>query len=161
MRMNQTEKTVMKFYRSINIESFMELSINNIIERLNINLFFWDENSSIVFYKDKYVVFINNKISKQKQWQEFGHEMYHYLYDETTYNKLKETYATYGESKADYFAYHFCVPTFMLSELKEVNVYDVMSLFNVEFDFALKRLEMYHNKIIERSNIDGTLSKTW
>lgn len=146
--MNQTEKTVMKFYRSINIKSFTELSINNIIERLNINLFFWDENSSIVFYKDKYVVFINNKISKQRQWQEFGHEMYHYLYDETTYNKLKETYANYGETKADYFAYHFCVPTFMLFSIKNVSVYDIMELFNVEFDFALRRLEMYKGKFL-------------
>lgn len=138
----------MKFYRSINIKSFTELSINNIIERLNINLFFWDENSSIVFYKDKYVVFINNKISKQRQWQEFGHEMYHYLYDETTYNKLKETYANYGETKADYFAYHFCVPTFMLFSIKNVSVYDIMELFNVEFDFALRRLEMYKGKFL-------------
>ena len=79
--------------------------------------------------------------------------MYHYFYDETNYDLLHENYAEYGESKADYFAYHFCVPTFMLYNLKGVDVYDVMELFNVEFDFALRRLEMYKNKMLERVGI--------
>lgn len=38
----------------------------------------------------------------------------------------------------------------MLQEIKGVDVYDVVELFNVEFDFALRRLEMYKNKWLSR-----------
>src|SRR5690625_6559322 len=72
-------------------------------------------------------VFINENQSNQQQWQDFGHEMYHYCHDYVVYDRLHETYAEYGESKADYFAYHFCVPTFMLMDLKEVNIYVIRS----------------------------------
>lgn len=34
--------------------------------------------------------------------------------------------------------------------LKGVDVYDVMQLFNVEFDFALRRLEMYYSKCLAK-----------
>ena len=100
-------------------------------------------------YQDRYVVFINESISKQQQWQDFGHEMYHFFFDNECYDVLKETYASYGETKADYFAYHFCVPTFMLMQLKEVSVDVITRLFNVEFDFALRRFEMYKSKVLQ------------
>lgn len=159
--MNRTEKYIMQFYQSININEPLLLSIEIVIEHLNMKLIYWQHSSAIALRNDMYNVFINENITMQQQWQEFGHEMYHYFYDGTNYNVLKETYATYGECKADYFAYHFCVPTFMLTRIQDVSVYDIVELFNVEFDFALRRLEMYHNKIIEGSTIDGTLSKTW
>ncbi len=48
----------------------------------------------------------------------------------------------------------FCAPLLITSNgtyvsyVKGVTVYDVMNLFNVEFDFALRRLEMYKSKIL-------------
>src|SRR5690625_1417885 len=146
--MNYTELFVTNFYQSINISGVHSLSIDVIVNRLNIELRYWQYVSSIAYDGGQYYVFINDSVSTQRQWQEFGHEMYHYLYDETTYNKFKKTYADYGESKADYFAYHFCVPTFMLIDIKNVSVYDIMEIFNVEFDFALRRLEMYKGKFL-------------
>lgn len=54
------------------------------------------------------------------------------------------------EYQAAYFAYHFSIPTFMLEDLKEVSACEIMNLFNVEEEFALRRLEMYQNKVYER-----------
>jgi|SRR5690625_662002 len=159
--MNNTEQYIQQFYKSIEINDPLLLTIELIVDHLELEVMYWPHSSAIAIHGDRYIVFLNDNLSMQRQWQEFGHEMYHYFYDETNYDLLKETYATYGESKADYFAYHFCVPTFMLQEIEGVDVYDVVRLFNVEFNFAYRRLEMYHNKIIERSTIDGTLSKTW
>ena len=151
--MNQTEKHIMNFYKSINIIDPLLLSKELITEQLNIKLFYWKHSSAIVRRNDKYHLFINESLTMQRQWQEFGHEMYHYFYDETNYNVLRETYATYGESKADYFAYHFCVPTFMLMQFKGAEVYDVMDLFKVDYSFALRRLEMFRSKMIGRDEI--------
>lgn len=151
--MNRTERYIQQFYQSINIYDPLLLTIEQIVDHLNLKIMYWPHSSAIASHNDNYIIFLNERLSMQRQWQEFGHEMYHYFYDETNYNVLRESYATYGESKADYFAYHFCVPTFMLEKLKGVDVYDVMRLFNVEFNFALRRLEMFRNKIIGRGKI--------
>ena len=150
--MNKTEQLIYDFYQSINVSNATSLMIELITERLNMHLLYWNESSAIARHDDRYIVFINESINEQQQWQDFGHEMSHYFTDHTRSNLLKESFVDYCETKADYFAYHFCVPTFMLKKIKGVDVYDVMELFNVEFDFALRRLEMYSNKVIERRN---------
>src|SRR5690625_5611889 len=117
--MNSTERYIQQFYQSINIYDPPFLSIEQIVDHLNLKIMYWPHSSAIAIHGDRYIVFLNDNLSMQQQWQEFGHEMYHYFYDETNYNVLRESYADYSESKADYFAYHFCVPTFMLMQLKE------------------------------------------
>lgn len=151
MNANATERFVMRFYQNIEVHEPFLLCKEKIVDHLGIKLIYWKNTSSIAKYQGNYYLFLNEMLTEQQQWQEFGHEMYHYFYDETNYDLLHENYAEYGETKADYFAYHFCVPTFMLYNLKGVDVYDVMELFNVEFDFALKRLEMYRNKVLGRN----------
>lgn len=90
--------------------------------------------------------------TKQQQWQKFGHEVCHYLIHCGQQLNMYYLFRDLQENQANYFAYHFCIPTFMLEDLKEVTVYEVMNLFNVEYEFAFKRLEMYERKIIhERS----------
>src|SRR5690606_18648997 len=150
--MNATEKFVMRFYHAIDIHDPFLLSKEMIVDHLGIKLIYWKNTSSIAKYQGIYYLFLNEMLTEQRQWQEFGHEMYHYFYDDTKYDLLNESYAEYGETKADYFAYHFCVPSFMLHQFKEVSVYDVMELFNVEYDFALRRLKMYEHKVLSRRN---------
>ena len=148
--MNNTEYLIRVIYNSININDYTRLSINNVAGQLNLRIHYWPFSSEMTEHKGKYKIFINESLNGQQRWQVFGHEMSHYFQDQTDRDVLRESFVDYCESKADYFAHHFCVPTFMLTNLKGVNVYDVMDLFNVEFDFALRRLEMYQNKIINR-----------
>lgn len=147
--MNNTEQYIQQFYKSINVSDPLLLSIELVIEHLNLEVMYWPHSNAIAKCNNQYIIFLNDRLSMQQQWQDFGHEMYHFFFDNTQYNILKETYANYGESKADYFAYHFCVPTFMLQQLKEVSVDVITRLFNVEFDFALRRLEMYKSKVLQ------------
>src|SRR5699024_2925755 len=74
--------------------------------------------------------------------------MNHYCFDSGSQRFLADTYKQYQEVKADYFAYHFCIPTFMLERLKGVTANDVARIFNVEFDFAIRRLDMYKSNLI-------------
>lgn len=141
---------VESFYKSLSIDDPYYLKMSVISDLVNVPLRYWKYSSALARRKGKYIMHINETINKPQQWQQFGHEMYHYFFDETNYGLLKETYAVYGETKADYFAYHFCIPTFMLQRLKGIDVYDVMRIFNVEFDFALRRLEMYQNKVLTK-----------
>src|SRR5699024_7956666 len=94
----------------------------------------------------KYRIFIDNRQSKQKQWQDFGHELGHVLCHAGHQLKMNHMFLKYQEWKANNFMYHFCVSTFMLCQLKEVNVHNVMNLFNVEYEFACKSLTSYSFK---------------
>lgn len=151
--MNNTEKYVHHLYRSINVKSYDQLTISRVATFLDIDVRFWEFSSEIVHYRGKYKVFINEELDCRQQWQDFGHEMAHFCWHGGSSRYLLQMYFNYQEDKADYFALHFCVPTFMLMELKGVTAYDVMNLFNVEFDFALRRLEMYKNKIYGRMKL--------
>ena len=150
--MNATERFVMRFYQNIDVHEPFLLSKEMIVDCLGIKLIYWKNTSSIARYKGNYYLFLNENLTEQRQWQEFGHEMYHYFFDNEEY---RYSYSIYGESKADYFSYHFCIPSFMLDSFNEVSVYDVMELFNVEYDFAFRRLEMYKHKVLNRRNIYG------
>ena|SRR5690625_1346403 len=146
--MNRTETYIEKLFQNIDIYHPHQLCKDFIAQQLNLSIIYWPFTSEITLYKGIYKVFINQKQSLQQQWQDFGHEMYHYCHDHVSYDLLHESYSAYGESKADYFAYHFCVPTFMLLNLKEVSVDVIANKFNVEYDFALRRFEMYQNKML-------------
>lgn len=148
--MNNTERFVKRFYKSIGITDSHQLTIENISQKLRIKIIYWNYTSEIINYRNAYKLFLNENLNEQQQWVDFGHELGHYFCDNEDQSCLPKQYVNYQEYKADYFAYHFCVPTFMLLKIKGVDVYDVMNLFNVEFDFALRRLEMYKNKILER-----------
>jgi len=148
--MNRTEIYVEKLYKNIDIYHPHQLCKDFISQQFRLSIVYWPYTSEITLYKGIYKVFINQRQSLRQQWQDFGHEMYHYCHDHVVYDRLHESYAEYGESKADYFAYHFCVPTFMLQQLEEVNIHVITTMFNVEFDFALRRLEMYQNKILSK-----------
>lgn len=82
----------------------------------------------------------------QKEWQQFAHEVGHDLRHVGIQLAMHPLFIDLQEYQANYFAYHFCVPTFMLDDLREVNVNVITELFNVDFDFALRRFEMYKNR---------------
>jgi len=147
--MNRTELFVKKLFEGLDIMYPSQLSLEYIAQSLNLSIIYWPFSSELTLYKGIYKVFINENINKYRQWQDFGHEMYHYFHDEVSYDLLKETYAVYGESKANYFSYHFCVPTFMLLNMKEISIEKVINLFKVEYDFAYRRLKMFESKIID------------
>lgn len=149
--MNNTERYVYHFYNDVGINIHDQLSMEHLAQTFDINIVLWEFTSELTFYKGKYKIFINDTLKRQEQWQDFGHEMAHFCWHSGSQKHLMQTYLDYQESKADYFALHFCIPTFMLRKMKGVTVYDVMDLFNVEFDFAIRRLEMYKNKLMKES----------
>ena|SRR5690625_4156821 len=150
--MNRTELYVKRFYKLLNINYPYQLTVDNLSNKMNIPIFFWEFTSEITKYRGRYKLFINESLNEQQQWQDFGHEISHFLQHTGSQTNMYNLFLNYQESQADYFAYHFCVPTFMLIRLKEVTIYDVMNQFNVEHDFAYTRLEMHQNKILSRGN---------
>lgn len=142
----------MNFYRNIEIFKPEQLSLDYISATIDIPVMYWEYSSEVIKWQGRTKMFLNQSLNGQQRWQEFGHEMKHVFYDVGRQEFLPNTYVYFQECKADHFAYHFCIPTFMLLELRQFTVYNIMNLFNVEYDFAIKRIEMYQNKMISKGD---------
>ncbi len=155
MNLTHIEDYIYQLYRKIDILSPTDLNTFVVAFKLGVK----------ITYRKRLFVYRNEIILKQesleKQWQMFGHEICHHLRHVGNQLNMPKLFVDYQEYQADYFAYHFCVPTFMLQQLKEVTVYDVMRLFNVEYDFALRRIEMYKSKVtmIGSEDVEGKTIK--
>ena len=104
-----------------------------------------------IIYDENKIFYFGNEISlergtKMQEWLDFAHEVCHHLRHAGIQISMHPLFIDLQENQANYFVYHFCVPTFMLDDLKEVNVDVIMCEFNVEVEFALRRLEIYENR---------------
>ncbi|MEK5332709.1 ImmA/IrrE family metallo-endopeptidase [Lysinibacillus sp. FSL W8-0992] len=143
-----TEDFIKKLYTLIGILKPQQLLFHKISIRLRIQIFYWRDKSQALFSKTHVYIFLNEQLTPQQQWQDFCHELGHVLLHTGNQQRMYPLFREYQEYKANNFMYHACVPSFMLDELEptELTVENVQRLFNVEYDFAFKRLEQYRSK---------------
>lgn len=144
------EDYVNKLYKALSIFTPHDLDMDYIANQLRAQVYYGQSN----FRLDNKIVI--EKSTPQKEWQSFGHEIAHFLRHLGNQLSMHYLFIELQEYQANHFSYHFCVPTFMLEQIKGVTIYDVMELFNVDFDFAYTRLEMYKNKMISWRESYGT-----
>ncbi|TRM13208.1 ImmA/IrrE family metallo-endopeptidase [Lentibacillus cibarius] len=146
------EDYIQNLYKYLRINRPNQLTIDSIAKKLNLNIYYG--KFSFRFGKD----LIIQESTKQREWQLFGHEVGHYLRHCGNHLAMNRLFIDLQEWQANHFAYHFCVPTFMLQNTDNLSIYTIMNLFNVECDFATRRLEMYQNKLYEEGK-NHVLSK--
>ncbi|ALX49705.1 terminase [Lentibacillus amyloliquefaciens] len=140
------EDFITNLYSKLQIHEPYQLDMFTIAKKLNIDIVY--RKTSFRLGND--IVLI--KSTKQKEWQNFGHELEHSLQHVGQQLNMHYLFRDLQEYQARRFAYHFCVPTFMLQQYNDLTVCDVMNLFNVEYGFALKRLEMYERKLLDEGS---------
>lgn len=136
------EEYIKSLYHCMDIRKPEQLNVPTIASKLGLNVCY----GGISFRIGNHIMI--KRSTRQREWQMFGHEVCHYLRHCGNQLKMHPLFLQLQESQANHFAYHFCVPTFMLDQFKEVSVDVVMEKFNVEEDFALRRLEMYERKMM-------------
>ena len=141
------EDFIRNLYLKIGISKPAEIDINLIAQALGINLYYG--NTTFIFGNN----IVIKRSNKQQEWIDFAHELCHYLRHTGFQVAMHPMFIDLQEWQANHFAYHFCVPTFMLEDLEEVTIYEIMNLFNVCYDFASKRIEMYQNKLLYSKHI--------
>lgn len=146
--MNYLEDNIKHLYSTLNIETPEELTMEYIALKLNILLFYWDEPSQALFNHGRAYIFLKRSLSPQIQWEEFCHELAHVILHVGDQMHLPKSFIEYQEMKANNFALHAAIPTFMLLELNlPNNYYQAITLlqktFNVSLAFACKRLNHF------------------
>ncbi|WP_226895212.1 ImmA/IrrE family metallo-endopeptidase [Oceanobacillus oncorhynchi] len=139
------EDYIYELYLGIGITEPKELDLQIVAKKLSVEIL--DKKKTYMFEDE---IFLEPGTDRER-WMNFGHEICHYLRHCGNQLNMHQLFINLQEYQADYFAYHFCVPTFMLEVLKVNCVADIMKHFNVDCEFALRRLEMYENKQIDYS----------
>lgn len=127
-----------------------------IADCLNVKLRFWDDTSEATKIKGVHWIFLNEHLSPEEKWQDFGHELCHVLQHSGYQWNLPFEFRLYQEVKAENFMHHFCVPTFMLQDYEFTNYYNfddgvplIAKNFNVTEEFAKIRLNQYKKKVLQ------------
>lgn len=150
----QLEEDIKNLYESLRIFTPSEIDMYYIANEMDVWIHQHHDESTV--YKSRnglYSIFLDERLSPQKQWQDFGHEFCHVLKHVGNQHKLKIMFRQLQENQANNFMYHFCVPTFMLLDL-EVNNYMnisegvefISNTFNVTHEFAKVRLNHFQNQ---------------
>ncbi|MGE6260913.1 ImmA/IrrE family metallo-endopeptidase [Heyndrickxia sporothermodurans] len=154
-QMTYLEEEIKDLYYSLNIKSPSDIDMYHIANEFDVWIHY-HKNESIVLKKPNglYSIFLDERLSYQEQWEDFGHEFGHVLKHVGYQFKMEKMFRQLQENQANNFMYHFCVPTFMLLNYNIANFYNindgiafVTSTFNVTEQFARKRLIQFRNQL--------------
>ncbi|KML18287.1 MULTISPECIES: ImmA/IrrE family metallo-endopeptidase [Bacillus] len=133
------------FYHQINITNPSELDLLDIAYRSNLKVEFL--NISSRYYAG--TIIIDNRLSPQEQWQDFGHELCHALRHEGNQLIMPPLFRELQEMQAKRFACKFCIPTFMLKNIKftpeNYLIKDISTIFRVTQPFVVNRLKLNYS----------------
>ncbi|MCU9958824.1 ImmA/IrrE family metallo-endopeptidase [Bacillus licheniformis] len=146
------EDWIENLYRSISIITPEQIDFERIAELLGISVYFKPIPSCSFKYNDVYTIILDSRKTRFEQWDDFAHELCHLYRHEGDKKTMPKFWSDYQERQANYFSYHFCIPTFMLHGMKIphnrfFDVHLIAKMFKVTEPFAKVRLNMYFNKI--------------
>ena len=141
---NNLEEYIQKLLHHIDIYHPHQLNIEDIYSRLGIEVHFLEQDAMFVFGR----IFLDSRTSNATQWQDFGHELCHALWHAGNQALIPLSMREYQEWKAENFAQHLCIPSFMLNRMNIPDyeweaVWMIMETFGVSKEFAQKRLNQY------------------
>ncbi|MCJ7841887.1 ImmA/IrrE family metallo-endopeptidase [Lederbergia sp. NSJ-179] len=139
-------------YSHLDIYHPGQLDILEIANSLDIKVHFINISSRA--YKGE--IIIDSRLSSEEQWEDFAYELCHVLfqYGNQIIN-INSLFLEYQEWKANNFALHFCVPTFMLQKslikdqiasIPEAIPF-IKNQYNVTDEIAEKRLIHFRNQL--------------
>ncbi|PAE70602.1 ImmA/IrrE family metallo-endopeptidase [Bacillus licheniformis] len=145
------EEDAKKIYMRLNIFQPEQINVEKIASAFNIYLHYEEADSSMFCIDGNYSIVLDNRLSPERQWEDFAHELCHVLKHYGNQFIMNKMFRQLQEFQANSFMYHFCVPTFKLlkmafPQLESEAIKLIGDTFNVTYPFATKRLEMYRRK---------------
>jgi Zn-dependent peptidase ImmA (M78 family) len=146
------EDWVQDFYSRLDIYHPHQLDFLEIAARLGLYIHFRKFSSRI--YDGE--IILDERIADQEQWQDFAHELCHLYRQHGNQLSMNKEFLSLQEAKAENFALHFCIPTFMLLRYEISNFLDIEAgvpfiakEFSVTEKFAREKLRQFKRKILQ------------
>lgn len=141
---NNIEEYIENFLNSIGIYHPHQLNVETISNRLGIVIHYIPYGSMLLNGH----MFLDSRLSKAEQWHDFAHELCHAKWHEGDQALIHALMREYQEYKAENFAKHLCIPSFMLDKMSLPNhenevVWFIIENFGVSKSLAKKRMDQY------------------
>lgn len=151
--LSHLEEYVKNMYLNFGFTEPYHIDMSRIASYFNIWVHYEDVNSMMIKHDGMYSIILDSRLSKEKQWEDFAHELCHVLKHAGNQLNMNKMFRELQEFQANQFMYHFCVPTFMLLKLDfpELRCHAakmIAELFNVTEEFAAKRVELFEKRQI-------------
>jgi len=142
------EDYIFNLYSNIGISHPRQLNPEIIASRLGLTILYKPIDS----VTGGELIILDERLTEPQQWQDFGHELCHSLFHPSNQMKIPKPFKEYQEWKANSFALHVCIPTFMLERMKltgdkSKDIWMIQEQFYVEREFAQNRLQHYLNNL--------------
>lgn len=139
---------------------YIENKVNNLIHELSINdvdfsidgissflgiFVTYNEHMSCYLEYRKHSFIYIKKGSTREMWEDFTHELGHYLLHDTDQRKTNDMLNYKQENEADKFSLLFRMPQQIIEDYELFSENEIMSFFNEVKESARKRLEMLYN----------------
>ena len=136
------EDYIHDLYKSIGVTCPLDMDMLMIARKLEVEIIYRRN----AFRLENEIILVRG--TKREEWMQFGHEVCHYLRHSGNQLNMHSLFMRLQEWQADSFMYHFCVPTFMLSDLdlsrdRKKAIWEIQKAFSVSYEFAEIRLEKY------------------
>jgi len=159
----RTEDFIYNLLKSFQIEDPFQLTLENISALIMLPVRYWEFTSEASYRNGVYVLFLDENLTKQEQWQDFAHELCHILFHAGNQLHMPVMFRELQEWQATSFAFHFCIPAYLLDKINLPNnkreaIKVIADNFGVEYEFAEERLEkwlqqregyLFHEKLIK------------
>lgn len=147
-QVSHLEEYIEELYKKLGIYHPHQLTLENIIRQLGMQVFYLPHKSTYI----NGVFFLDNRTSSRRRWQSFGHELCHALLHAGDQLNMPPPFREYQEWKASNFTLYACAPSHMLVGMDLLSDYQsaislIQDTFNVERDFAKRRLDKWHQQI--------------
>lgn len=152
--MNKTdlEEFVEYLYRQLDIKYPEQMTVAHVAQKLGITVIHSPYTSRALRPGGKLVINLNSSLTPEEQWETFAHELFHILKETGNQANIPILLKEMRENKANNFALHFCIPTFMLDRIKwpeRNSIYFISEAFHVTAPFAKKRLSQYECRLFQ------------
>lgn len=134
------EDKVNELYKELE-RNDVPFEIESISAYFNILVAYNNDVNLFMIYKSFPIIYLK-KTDKYTMWEQFTHELGHYVLHDSDQRIMNEMYNEKQEHEANKFSLLFQMPQSVI-ESEELYTQDkVMQFFNVDYDKALQRLQM-------------------
>lgn len=155
MSYNRLEDTIKEIYTKLDVFHPRQLDIELIASRLGFSIAYIHGISKYI--ESIKTICIKKSLSREEQWQDFGHELCHALWHAGNQMSMPIDWRHYQEWQANSFSFEACVPRFLLeAELKENPTVHPINLISEKFgvtnEFAFERYLIHIRKMTQKQS---------
>lgn len=137
------ENIVNKMHEELKKQN-IALDIESISSYYNILVAYNEDINCIYYYKNATIIFLKYA-NKKTMWNEFTHELGHFVLHETDQRFMQKMYNDKQENQAEKFALLFQMPQNVIEKEELFTQHSLMNYFNVDYNKALERLKHLYN----------------